>query len=70
MNWDVMPNVLCEKSVCMRNTFGVTLISEMDVFLRNGQNGDFFTKWSYNIFIYYLIFYFLVLIPESDNKQH
>ena len=28
MNWDVMPNVLCEKSVCMRNTFGVILINE------------------------------------------
>ena len=25
---------------------GVTLISEMDLFLRNGRNGDFFTKWS------------------------
>ena len=24
----------------------VTLISEMDLFLRNGRNGDFFMKWS------------------------
>ena len=25
----------------------VTLNSEMDFYLRNGRNGDFFTKWSY-----------------------
>ena len=30
---------------------GVTLISEMDLFLRNGRNGDFFTKWGYKILI-------------------
>ena len=29
----------------------VTLISEMDLFLRNGRNGDFFTKWGYKILI-------------------
>ena len=38
--------------VCARSTGErVTLISEMDLFLRNGRNGDFFTKWSYKIII-------------------
>ena len=30
----------------------VTLNSEMDFYLRNGRNGDFFTKWSYKIQFY------------------
>ena len=32
----------------------VTLNSEMDFYLRNGRNGDFFTKWSYKIQFYSL----------------
>ena len=31
------------------NADAVTLNSEMDFYLRNGRNGDFFTKWSLKI---------------------
>ena len=48
----------------------VTLISEMDLVMRNGRNGDFFTKWSYKILIWCLIFHYLALIPELDNNQY
>ena len=34
------------------NFKAVTLNSEIDFYLRNGLNGDFFTKWSYKIQFY------------------
>ena len=46
----------------------VTLNSEMDLFLRNGRNGDFFTKWSYKIQFYSLsgkIFYLSIKVRHA-----
>ena len=47
--------------------FPVTLNSEMDFYLRNGRNEDFFTKWSYKIQFYSLsgeIFYLNVKVSH------
>ena len=46
----------------------VTLNSEMDFYLRNGRNGDFFTKWSYKIQFYSLsgeIFYLNIKVSRT-----
>ena len=46
----------------------VTLNSEMDFYLRNGRNGDFFTKWSYKIQFYSLsgiIFYVNIKVRHA-----
>ena len=46
----------------------VTLNSEMDFYLRNGRNGDFFTKWSYKIQFYSLsgtIFYVNIKVKHA-----
>ena len=50
--YDLFPIISPERGHKVYNTLKwVTLISEMDLFLRNGRNGDFFTKWSYKILI-------------------
>ena len=48
----------------------VTLFSEMDLFLRNGRNGDFFYEMELQNHNLTSNILFFVLISESDNNQY
>ena len=50
INWIITPSLIVNR--CHNS---VTLNSEMDFYLRNGRNGDFFTKWSYKIQFLFII---------------